>query len=113
MSSAVNRTLSGSGTASDPYVYHFNFEFSRSSLSAFPFPGLDDQYACYMHIDPRVDGNTASNSADIFSPGILTLVSSVVPSDDNDLASEPTSRAIYLNGLSILLTLIGMMSYYF
>ena len=111
-------TVSGSGSASDPYVYDFAVETDSSTVTNFQLPSITDRIACWMQPDTRVNGGFLTDISDLTSPAIFTLVSSTdsppgSSASNEDLATKSTSKAININRLSILLTIIGVMSYHF
>ena len=109
----LERTVSGTSSASNPFIYYQSYEFTSAEVSTYNLPGLNDRIACYMHPDPRVQGYLLRDSVDITNnSGIFTLVSSpFVPAPaGDDLGNQPISRAVGFNGLVIFLTIIGVIS---
>ena len=105
------KTNTGSGSSSDPYVNFLDIEFTSTQVGDFGLPELTDTIACYFQPDNRVDGRLGG-TIDLSNTNVYTLVNSVVSgSSGDDIANESTSKAFSFNGISILLTLLGLMSY--
>ena len=105
---AIENPISGSGTASDPYVYYYSYEFTSTQVSDRHLPELTDSIACFFQPDNRVNSHFTADITDLTSSGIFTLVEAT---SDEDLATQSTSRAFQYNGIGVIVTLMGMISY--
>jgi len=109
------------GGMPNPYAYTGEFEFTPAQVTEYNLPLRTDTIACFGMIDNRIDFDIHTdidlNSSDIFvsSPQFVAAVVNppVVDPQVDDLGNQPISRAAGLNILSILLSMIGVMNYYF
>jgi len=105
----VFKTNTGSGSASDPYVYFLDHEFNQFQFESYDLPEITDNIACYFQSDTRVNGQLGNTNQDLSSTGVYTLVTYI--QQDDDPSNQTTSRAFSFDRISIVLTLIGLMSY--
>ena len=102
----LDRSSTGSGTPSSPYVYTSSFEFTAQEVADYHLPTVDGKLACFFEPDNRLHSNLNTTRSDINSTGMFTEVSS--PSSPSsggsggDLANQSTSSA---EGFSLVLSM--------